>query len=701
MLDVGTLTTVSISRPGRFVQVAIPLPRGAWVHRAGLCPVRVFDAATGRELAAQAERIFRYPGRCAASIMVYADAGAGNAPSAVRIDWDPHRTEPVELEAFDFHEAVRELRPWLPPVKRVVFSGPVVTRLEFRYGMGFATIFAGCPAVRLDLVEHNAFPGAAERSAWGIGTPALPGGWRWEYVVDEPLAGADPTGYFPIGEQSLHFIPQRMNRPISAVVFPSAAIGADARDARHDRGFGVALELWRRFSAWGPNFIPAPIVAWVLNLFAAEANEYAEARAALVAGTPYPPAKKSDGSWTYPLAVQHGFLHPGHSTEGGWTGGGGITYGTPRLCGTGTAEGLLLAMIQRRFILDRDRVAALEPDGTPSTFEQYATAIASGKIRFSSDDPGRFDKSAGVVLDGAFGWSGQIPAPSSPERTAILAFEAIDWAHRGRYLLLESTLLQLSNDPIARNNVRMNGELARMAYKSDNRQSRDVNASTHGIGLGRDRILGWILHSIALAYEAGGDRLRARFKPDLVRACDTHAAARAKTPALCALQNGKQVDTVPYGGAFAVCPAIHEGLLQQGFHAAARAVGGHSLGIARHAAGAVEWLRDGSNTVWSAALWDKDDRLPFATRRPGLDSTVPGFTAGASHDSEQTRGLLGLYGLELLEAGARGSPEWLELLETIERMLGPAPRVKLRGMKTGALDSDAVLLAFADAANLP
>ncbi len=664
--------------PSRFIQFAYPLARGQHTWNAGVCPVRVYDG--DRELPAQAERICRYPDGSAASIMVYADAGA--MVGSVRVEWDEHR-EPVG--EFEYHAAIRDEREWFAHLTagRVTMDGPVVRQFRVTSGSGetWATFFNNSPAVRIERIIHNAFPKSIEGLPYTIGTGVLPPGWEVTWTIVEPMGTPDGR----IGDSSPHFFAQRAQRIIRAVLAP---IGYQKWTEAHPTyGWATLPAAWQATNAWAPHFIGCPDLAWRTSLQADQTKALQAIKYALANGTPYPSH--------YPSSTRLGFFHPSYASEGGETSGYGITYAPPGdVIQTGSPDALMRAFYEQRMRRDRDRSACIEVDGEPSTYEQRQVEIDTGKIRFSSDDPGRFDKSGSVTLDGSFGWSKQIPAPASPERTMLLAYETVDFAHRVRTTAWDLTLLQLANDPVSRYLIRMDGEVARMSWHSAHRDDGDRFAAQAGLGLSRDRILGWQLHAMATAYCAGGNALRDRFEDDLRDAVSIYSAATTRGPTVCALQSGKQVSPPPYLNQYAVCVSIQEGLLVQGFVAAARSVGRDEYLPLDRILRAVEFLRQGSQTVWSAAVWDLTDRAPFTVR--GLDSTHPAWTGG-SHDSEQTRGLLGLVAFVLMERGEPVAP----VVDLITWMLGNAPRAKLRSMGAGVLDSDAALLASCDRLGLP
>jgi hypothetical protein len=379
----GALITVVRPRiPSRFVQFSLPLQRGQYTWNPEVCPVRVVGPLG--EIPAQAERITRHPDGSTALIMVYADAGEGNAPSVVDIYWDPHREDAEDRpwsQDFQYHAAVLEARESFPFHKaKPTMDGPVVVQRrlrEFQAGVtfeGVATFFHDCPAVRIEGLFHNALPGAKEQYLSTIGLDTwLPPGWKVQWVVEEPI-GNDQGA---IGDNQPHFVGQRSIRLITAVIAPADYLGWSVAHPTH--GLATTPAEWRRLPAWAPLFIPAADVSFMATkvdhdlLVKFSGIEYALRR-----GSNYPPYTKPDGTWSYPQAVRHGFFHPCYAQEGGETSGYGITYGAPcDLIETGSPTGFMFAMYMLRMRCDRDRVGHVR--AVRSRHQRQANPLQCGR----------------------------------------------------------------------------------------------------------------------------------------------------------------------------------------------------------------------------------------------------------------------------------------------------------------------------------
>jgi hypothetical protein len=417
-----------------------------------------------------------------------------------------------------------------------------------------------------------------------------------------------------------------------------------------------------------------------------QTTQWLDARNALANGTPYPPSKKPDGSWNYPLSIRRGWMHPGYGTEGGETSGTGITFGGPvGALATGNPDALKHMMAEQHFRLSRDYCLIIGPRGEPATWEHYTVNDAPiGGWRMTIDDPGLFDKSGGTVLDGPFGYS-TFPVPSDPDLQALLAFQCTDWAHLPRSLFWHSSLALVVNDPVSRYLVRCYGELARMAWFCGGRSNIDLMWAGNGLGVDRDRILGWQLWAMNLAYAWGGNALRQRWQNGIGRARAIFTRATAGHPTICSIRGGKQATRAPYNGSYGVCvQPTGECQLAVGFGSLPEP-GYFRERVFDKAASSIEWLRKGSDVCWSAATYNTSSLTPFPMRDDNLSSAT---WPSAGYDMAQALGVLGLAGF----AGVGVMP-------TVVALLGPAPLAKMKSWGALACDSDAPLLAYLQSIN--
>ena len=688
-------TVVTIKQPARYVKFTYPLPTGKYSWSAVNLPLTVYDG--GRELPCQVERQSRYEDGSCASVFVYADAGAGNAPTQVTVKIEASSER--EYKPFVWHPALHEIRSQLvfarddegrllPPT----MNGPVCVQRKLDGEEAWVTFFSDCPAVYVVGMRHNAHPGAGDVQDFMYLPLQPPYGWAAQHMVPEPLA--DPSTGMLQGPDNIGWLPQRVGRPYRYVLHPLHEIHR-VPDAMPTFGLGVASPAWRSERALAPHFIPCADLGWVNNLSTQQTSAWGVLRAAITNGTQYPPPP-----YNYAKSRRIGWLHPMYATEGGETSGTGIDFGHGQLQGffqTGNPDVVLRAMGEQFGRMSRDRWLIIESSGEPATWERYAPGnLPIGGWRLAADDPAQFDSAAGKVLDGPFGYSTAIPAVADQDLIDLKGFECTDWGHITRAALWDTLLAQAINCPLSRWLIRARGELARMAWKSGNRQHNDVANAMQGLGLPRDRILGWQWWCMALAYAWGPNKLRSRFQDDIDTAEVMLLDATRHVSTACALKTGKQVTRTPYNGQYAVCvQPTGECQLWIGAMASSAVVGtGSTLThhVAQGALTAMKWLNAGGNMVWSAAVYRLSDQQRIMVRDDALSSVA---WASGQYDDAQALGVLGLVGF-VIDTGDNTA-----LMALIHNLLGPTPLAKLRQRGMGAVDSDLVLVAYLQSVGSP
>lgn len=659
-------TIVQISNPGRIVKFPLPLPRGFYHWSQSSLPIRVFDRE--RELPCQVERQTRHPDGSASSVYVFADAGEGNAPTDVRVEFEQleQRSE-RDYPPFVWHPKLREIRQSLEfavdrngRMRPPTMNGPVVVERRLKGSLSWARFFTGSPEVLITTLVHNATIGAAD-----------------EPLVDvNPIDGAYWEATFVTGPGSIDYLEQGPMRARQGVVMryvlhphfvtPSTAFPTD--------GLGVPTDAWQGTDALAPHFVRCADLSSVFPLNTTQAASYAVLKGALDAGTRYPTGSN------YAKSRRIGFLHPGYSTEGGETSGYQIDFGDGQFQGwveTCNAAVIERAIGEQYVRLSRDAWLILDEHNEPATWERYApNDVPIAGWRLSIDDPGKFDSSSGKVLDGPFGYSTAIPPTHVDLDLADLkAFETTDWGHIRRSAQWDELLALAINCPASRFLVRARGELARMAWNCGGHKQTDLAWSQHGLGVNRDRILGCQLLAISMAYCWGNNALRTRFMPDMHDAILVFAQSVQKSPTICSIRSGKQADRAPYNKLYGVC-VQPTGECQLAFGFASLNPGDTS--VLTKAAGSIEWLRHGGNVCWSAATYLKATSTSPDVTLQQRDDTLSSVTwPSAQYDSEQALGVLGL-------AGLKG----VDVLPTLKALLGPNPLATLMSKGTAIVDTD-------------
>jgi hypothetical protein len=688
-----SIGSARIDIPSRYVSVVLPIARGSK-------PEMSYDLVSdlGERVEAQSERVARYADGSLQAVQLL--GVFKGAPKHVTVEPHAKGTKahfawtPMSLRAWRHLDTLGNLR--------MVSNGHAVQKCRIAGKLGvdglelvmWVTAFSGSDCLRVDAVVHNAKPGSKQLAVPSIDLPT-PEGYVIDHTIAEPLQKGSSL-VLPNGERG--YFPQRGRRILRFVWAPSGADGLEVDAVAHDAGWGV-LDAWRHTHAFGAICAPLPDFGTV-NVKGNLASDCARAIDAIEKGTGYP-------SKTYLNSKRLGVWHPCLGREGGETGGTWITQLAGATLGhAGTPEGLLAAMYEQRMATDRCHVGIVERDGEPATLENYA---GLGSWRMRSDDP-RFDKaSGGLEHDGPFGFSAQpkLPPGTCAEQPDLDAFEPLDFGHWIRANRSSIALAWLSNDHLSRWMIRQEAELARMSM-FNGRMSSDEASIVNGKGLPWGRIQGWMFGTIAEAYALGNDNLRTRYAPGIEQVL--RMAERALMP--CGMVTcdtySKGATCAPYMGQYGVGICIMHGILARNLHALAMVTDSSIDCVRLNALAGVEFLLYGSNTLWSAAVRPKDATKPAyhlrmvdANGEP-LDSSHPLYPdgkPGPALDNEQTRAVVGLYGLRAIQTG--NAAAIVRAVEVAHMLLGPTPTHALLAQNMGCTDSDSLLLAFCQAMTLP
>lgn len=689
------LGTATIQHPSRFVSVVLPLAEGAYAGLQSLGFDLVSD--TGERVNAQPCIVGRYADGSVQAVQLVATFD-GTPPKSVEVfsgTFEPRRFTgftPATTKAarwmmgLDYCKT-EESGEHMLRLRTVARSGP----LDF---VAWWTLFKGSDAIRCDLVLHNARPGAAPLALAKVALP-VPDGYEWQVTqLPEPLMQFDELN----GGGEVLYFPARARRIVRGTVGPVATNGSPDLSVCHDEGWGVVKEAWQRETALGAIQAPLPDFGKI-NVAGHMLAEADKADIALLNGTSWPSQ--------YPTSKRYGLWHPARAKEGGETSGDWITQlPGATLAAAGTGDALVGVMLEQRMVTDRCHIGIVEVNGQPAKLEDYAAVL---NWRMRADDA-RFDKQGQAVIDGPFAFSKavQLPAGTAVGQAEVDAYEPIDFAHLIRSMRSSVALAWLANDPISKWLIRQDAENARMSWMHGRLAADAAFVAAHPAkGLHWNRIQGWMCSVMAEAYALGGDPLRARFLPGMAQILDVAQRAVMPSGLITCDTTGKQAKAQPYLGQYGVGVAIQHGLLTRGLQALARASGSTCNISTLEALKGVAFLLHGSNTLWSAAVRPSDpNQIAYASRQfdamgEPLDSSHPQYDAkpGAAVDSEQTRALVGLYGLNGQRLGY--GADVIRAMDMAEAMCGSTPTKALLAMGIGALDSDALLLAFCQGRNMP
>lgn len=521
------VASIDVARLAPVIRATVPLdPPIDWNPSA--CPLLVRDAS-GAELETQWEGVAFAPGADpkdwrkvrVAEVLARAPAGS-NGRFTVERRATPARDKeamPTGLaRAIAGDGALRLVIDGVAHPFRVAPSarfrkGPlaVTLLLETEHAFGWLTVFDDVDVAWLDLVVHNALPGAPEWYFDSLELEATLPPLHFESSWPEPDVGMAGEGRLalvrPRADGRMHALEQRGVRIFQGALHdssPSAA--ALARELAAGAGWGVS-DAWSRVDAYQPHAQRVPDLAYRRAELAASCRlAWAATRDALENGLPFGMGTTQGGrlDWRHPWGHQYG----------GITGGGHrFQWSALDVLASGEPAGLLELRARLRMVLDRQPVAIVEPDGSPVVLEDWLTSQGQprGGWRMSAAD-------ASFHVDGAFAWSKAAPAipvgrQVCVEHTAVLAYSPIDWQHHDRATKPAESLAWLSNDPIARWWVEMAAELWRMSQFTDGRLRGAAKATAArpavGVPFGRADGHGW--ENAAAANALGRGPFRARW----------------------------------------------------------------------------------------------------------------------------------------------------------------------------------------------
>lgn len=689
------LGKATIQNPSRHVSVVLPLAEGAYAGHQSLGFDLVSDS--NERVNAQPCIVGRYADGSVQAVElvatfegappVWVEVHSGTFEPRRFTGFTPATTKAARsLMGFAYCKT-EESGEHLLRLRTVDRSGP----LDF---VAWWTFRKGSDSIRCDLVLHNARPGAAPLALAKVALP-VPDGFEWQVTsIPEPLAQFNELN----GQGEVLYFPQRARRIVRGIVGPVASAEAIDVSVAMDEGWGVVRDAWSREWALGAIQAPLPDFGHV-NIAGHLLAECDKIDDAILNGKPYPSQ--------YPTSKRYGLWHPARAKEGGETSGDWITqFPGANLAAAGTADALVWAVLEQRVMTDRCHIGIVEANGSPAKLEDYATA---GAWRMRADDA-RFDRQGSTVLDGPFAFSRAVPLPpgTAVGQAEVDSYEPIDFAHLIRSMRSSIALAWLANDPLSKWLIRQDAENARMSWMHGRLAADAAFVDAYpGKGLHWNRIQGWMLSAMAEAYALGGDPLRKRFLPGIQQIINLAQRAVMPSGIISCDSTGKQAKAQPYLGNYGVGVAIQHGLLTRGLQAAARATGSTCNISTLDAYKGVAFLLHGKDTLWSAAVRPKDHaQLAYYSRQfdalgEPLDSSHPQFDTkpGAAVDSEQTRALVGLYGLNGVRLGY--GADVIRAMDMAETMLGSTPSKTLLAMGLGVADSDALLLAFCQGRNMP
>ena len=241
--------------------------------------------------------------------------------------------------------------------------------------------------------------------------------------------------------------------------------------------------------------------------------------------------KNGTGNGSYPIVVGVlGWAHPFGIAYGGMTGGDEIhLWEGIRTVAAASLEGYRQLEITHRMHSDRQPDVVYSKDGDPTRVEDWLKGPANNKhvemdffmeVIGSSKDPFNYSSEPTFQVNAV---AAQNRKPSYENTLLNYAFH--DSQHLVRYTRSPKALVWIGNDQLARDDIEMQAEIARLTYHQYPNNGGgglqctgmafDIDAAQTSPGVGFDvgRHEGWIIDCVNAAYATGDDTYRAALKP--------------------------------------------------------------------------------------------------------------------------------------------------------------------------------------------
>jgi len=428
----------------------------------------------------------------------------------------------------------------------------------------YHTVWSGEKSISLDLRVHNGHSGLDKQDP--VDDPLgkvyfrdlelwVPQGYEVQQQHDDPGFGP-PYDYqswtvYPLVKPDLdgkmHMMPSQ-GQFHRRLIVSKTGFTADAQSILQEEGRAFARrgpsptggELWSWWNPQTARYFPARIRLPELdylgssNIAANISKDYNAVKGLLATGA----------KGNFPLAnFKMGFAHPWGAAYGGMTGGSEIyLYDGLLVAENGSAQGYKLAQATHRMYSDRMPDTLFNKDGGPTRLSQWVQQSANGPYfpamffqkLIGSKDPFGFSQASPMHVDYVTNQGLQ------PGYEATLAnFSPIDFQHLARYTRSAKVLAWLGNDQIARDDLRMQGEVFRMSYtflpNSANGAAivsgalNDLNSvnGNPGEGFAFGRGEGWGIDCMNAVYSMADDAWRQEAQPWFAQIADMVAAGQS------------------------------------------------------------------------------------------------------------------------------------------------------------------------------
>lgn len=469
--------------------------------------------------------------------------------------------------------------------------------LERLFGVHkYITVWGQEDVIGLDLRFHNGTSGLDKQNP--LDDPqdnlyfksielVMPSGWSVQQAFNDPFFG---TPYnqggkrvFPIvkpnSDGSLHVMPPRFQFHRRFTLSPSSA-ASRGREIVNMEGLAFCVDGFNAqgaqyYSWWNrstSNYFPQrqalPDLSYLgddlmRTRLTQDLNKF----------TGFMSSGNAQG--VYPLhSPALGWAHPWGTKYGGMTGGTEIfMYDGLTTADSASRNGIRLYQLTHRMLMDRHSVALYNLDGDPTQVEQWTINGPSGpyvQMNFylkllAGPDPFGFDKAPTFQVDRVT----QLGKRPSYE-TDLIQHDPIDLQHTIRATRAAKVLAWLSNDPIAKDDLRLQAELSMLSYTlaANNSTGATIPSTmladqvfvqgTPGKGFAFGRGEGWCIDSVVAAHAFEGNLYRNRAKAWCHSVLDLIEAGQAPcSGAIEAIVSNKLLN-----GNFRVRQAIEEAIIQ-------------------------------------------------------------------------------------------------------------------------------------------
>jgi hypothetical protein len=484
----------------------------------------------------------------------------------------------------------------------------------------------------------------------------VPDGWTLHQAYDDPTAGTSyPEGatrvtelIAPIGAGTLHVFPlqQLMHRRL-VLCRPGAEAEALATLREETLGFcrDEVVDDRRLLSWWNPGTpryfaqgLPLPrLDSWKspANARAWLADSFSGVRNALEGG----------GTGPFPINYPNlGWAHPWGLPYGGFHGGTEIFFWDGvRTAWAASTEGYRRFQLKHRMYTERHRTALYDRHGDEYQLEDWLVEGPSGTYLMTwiwltpylpMADIHGFLEAPTFQVDAV---EAQGRKPDYEE--GLLDFETVDLEHLTRITTQAKVLVWLGNDALAKDDLKLQAELARSSYSlypqdeqggaiaTGQYKDRQYVDSYPNTGYDTNRAEGWILDAAAAWYRLATPAWRDEARYWYQDVLETMERGQSScTGALMAKPNWTY-----FGGQYRIIQSISECILQNGLYGVRASV---YDGFDTAMTGRIDSvLRSSCQSMISSLNWNPVDQCPYMSVAVGPhDLTLPGYCGNTPPD---------------------------------------------------------------------